>query len=153
MVDNKRSGKNKGGFSEEEKEAMREHSRELKAAGKTSGSGSKDGEKDVLAKISLMNDSDRRIAERFHSMVKRIAPELIPRTWYGMPAYSNSEGNVVCHFQPAAKFKTRYATVGFSDKALLNQGTMWPVAFAVLELNDSEENRIKDLLKKAVKGA
>jgi uncharacterized protein YdhG (YjbR/CyaY superfamily) len=128
----------------EERAAMREHSRELKAAARGA-----DGERDVLAKIAEMSASDRAIAERIHAIVKANAPGLSPKTWYGMPAYAK-DGKVVCHFQPAQKFKTRYATFGFSDAANLDKDTMWPVAFALKELTDKDEAKIAALVKKAV---
>jgi uncharacterized protein YdhG (YjbR/CyaY superfamily) len=111
-----------------------------------------DGEDEVLAKIAEMAEADRAMAERLHAIVKASAPALSPRTWYGMPAYAK-DGNVVCFFQSASKFKTRYATFGFSDKAKLDDGNMWPVAFALKELSAGDEARIVALLKKAVGGA
>jgi uncharacterized protein YdhG (YjbR/CyaY superfamily) len=131
------------GFTDEERAAMRERAREVKA-------GKADGESDVLAKIAEMPDSDRAMAERFHALVKATAPDLSPRTWYGMPAYAKDD-KVVCFFQSAAKFKARYATVGFSDKANLDQGAMWPTSFALKELTPTEEKKIAALVKKAVK--
>jgi uncharacterized protein YdhG (YjbR/CyaY superfamily) len=136
MAENKKSK----GFTAEEKAAMRERAREAKSEG---------GESDVLAKIAEMEGSDRAMAERVYELVKATAPDLSPRTWYGMPAYAKG-GKVVCHFQPAQKFKTRYATLGFSDKANLDESAMWPVAFALKELTAAEEARIVALLKKAV---
>jgi uncharacterized protein YdhG (YjbR/CyaY superfamily) len=121
---------------------MRERARETKTGGA-------DGESDVLAKIAEMTEPDRAMAERMHALVKATAPDLAPRTWYGMPAYAKG-GDVVCHFQPAQKFKSRYATIGFSDKANLDDGAMWPVAFALKELTDAEEARIAELVKRAV---
>jgi uncharacterized protein YdhG (YjbR/CyaY superfamily) len=132
------------GFSAEERAAMRERVKEMKAS-----AGKEDGERDVLAKIAEMNEADRVIAERVHAVVKDSAPTLSPRTWYGMPAYAQ-DGNVVCHFQPAQKFKTRYATIGFSDKANLDQGAMWPVGFALNELTPEVEAKLADLVKKAM---
>lgn len=132
------------GFSAEERAAMKERSRELKAA-----AGKADGEKDVLEKIAEMSEPDRAIAERIHALVKTVAPDLAPRTWYGMPAYAK-DGNVVCFFQAAQKFKTRYSTLGFSDKANLDEGHMWPTAFALKELTPAEEAAISALVKKAV---
>jgi uncharacterized protein YdhG (YjbR/CyaY superfamily) len=134
------------GFTAEERAAMRERAREMKAARRSDKS---DGESDVLAKIAEMHKSDRAIAKRVHAIVKTTAPELAPRTWYGMPAYAK-DGNVVCHFKPAQKFKTRYATLGFSDKANLDQGAMWPTEFAVMELTPDVEERIAALVKQAV---
>ena len=130
------------GFTEEEKAAMREVVRE-----RMSGGG---GESAVLAKIALMKGSDRAIGERLHAIVRANAPGLTPKTWYGMPAYADREGRVVCYFQDAAKFKARYATLGFSDKANLDEGGMWPVAFALKQLNADEEARVVSLLKRAV---
>jgi uncharacterized protein YdhG (YjbR/CyaY superfamily) len=138
------------GFSEEERAAMKERARELKAeARRGTGAKAADGERDVLAKIAEMPKSDRAMAERLHAIVKASAPALSPKTWYGMPAYAK-DGNVVCFFQSAQKFKTRYATFGFSDKANLDEGTMWPTAFALKELTAADEARIGALVKKAV---
>jgi uncharacterized protein YdhG (YjbR/CyaY superfamily) len=137
-----RAGKTAKGFTAEERAAMKERVREMKA-------GDADGESDLLAKIAEMPDSDRALAERIHAIVKASAPDLTPRTWYGMPAYEKA-GKVLCHFQPAQKFKTRYATFGFSDKANLDDGEMWPVAFALKELTPDVEARIGALLEKAV---
>jgi uncharacterized protein YdhG (YjbR/CyaY superfamily) len=131
------------GFTAEERAAMKERVQELKA-GKT------DGESDVLAKIAEMPKSDRVMAERIHAIVKASAPELAPRTWYGMPAYAK-DGKVVCFFQSAAKFKARYATIGFNDKANLDQGNMWPTSFALKELTAAEEKKLGALVKKAVR--
>ena len=121
---------------------MRERSREVKA-GKT------DGESDVLAKIAEMAEPDRAMAERLHVLIKASAPDLAPRTWYGMPAYAKG-GKVVCFFQSAAKFKTRYGTLGFNEEANLDDGAMWPTSFALAELTDAEEAMIGELVKKAV---
>ncbi len=132
-------------FSKEERDAMRERARELKARPR----GKADGEGDVLAKIAEMPPADRDLAERLHAIVKTSAPELSPRTWYGMPAYAK-DGQVVCFFQSGAKFKTRYATFGFSDKANLDDGNMWPSAFALKKLTRADEAKIRALLKKAV---
>jgi uncharacterized protein YdhG (YjbR/CyaY superfamily) len=131
------------GFTKEERAAMRERARETKA-------GKADGERDVLAKIAEMPDSDRVMAERLHALIKDAAPALAPRTWYGMPAYA-MDGKVVCFFQSAAKFKSRYATLGFSDKASLDKDAMWPISFALKELGPSEEKKISALVRKAVK--
>jgi uncharacterized protein YdhG (YjbR/CyaY superfamily) len=136
--------KSTNGFTAEEKAAMRERAREAKAA-----KGRADGESDVLAKIAEMPPSDRAMAKRLHALVKASAPELVPRTWYGMPAYANDD-NVVCFFQSAAKFKSRYATLGFSDRANLDDGAMWPTSFALKKLTPAEEPRIEALLKQAV---
>ena len=126
----------------EEKAAMRELVKERKG-------GSGDGEADVLAKIAEMPDDDRRMAEKLHALVKKTAPELRPRTWYGMPAYAK-DGNVICFFQAAGKFKARYATFGFSDKANLDDGAMWPTSFALTKLTAADEKRIRALVKQAV---
>ena len=131
-------------FTAEERAAMKERAQELKAAGRKA-----DGEAEVLAKIAEMPEADRDIAERLHAVVKASAPDLSPRTWYGMPAYA-TDGKVVCFFQSAQKFKTRYATFGFSDRANLDEGDMWPTAFALKKLTAAEEARIGALVKKAV---
>ena len=133
----------KKAFTAEERAAMRERAKERKAASKG------DGEGDVLAKIAEMQGSDRALAERVHAIVTASAPVLSPRTWYGMPAYAK-DGKVVCFFQSAQKFKTRYATLGFSDKANLDDGSMWPTAFALKELTAAVEARISKLVKTAV---
>jgi uncharacterized protein YdhG (YjbR/CyaY superfamily) len=143
------SAKSTKGFTEEEREAMRERSRELRAASRRPSARTEDGESDVLAKIAEMPEADRVMAERLHAIVKASAPELSPRTWYGMPAYAK-DGNVLCFFQSGQKFKSRYATLGFSDKAKLDEGAMWPTAFALTKLTGAEETRITALLKKAV---
>ena len=138
------------GFTDEERAAMRERAKELKATARRSPRAAKaDGESDVLAKIAEMPEPDRAMAERLHAIIKASAPALSPRTWYGMPAYAK-DGNVVCFFQCAQKFKTRYATLGFSDKANLDEGTMWPTTFALTELTAAGEARIAALVKKAV---
>ena len=137
------------GFTHEERAAMKEHAQELKAAARRgSGADKTDGESEVLAKIAEMPGPDRVMAERLHTIIKASAPALSPRTWYGMPAYAKA-GNVVCFFQSAQKFKTRYATLGFSDKANLDDGTLWPVAFALKELTAADEVRIGALVKQA----
>jgi uncharacterized protein YdhG (YjbR/CyaY superfamily) len=138
------------GFTDEERAAMKERAQELKAAARRGPrAGKADGESDVLARIAEMPDRDRAMAARLHAVVKASAPTLSPRTWYGMPAYA-WDGNVVCFFQSAQKFKTRYATFGFSDKAKLDEGAMWPTSFALKELTTAEEARIGALVKKAV---
>jgi uncharacterized protein YdhG (YjbR/CyaY superfamily) len=138
------------GFTAEERAAMKERAQELKAeARRRSKKGNGDGESDVLAKITEMKGSDRAMAKRFHAIVKESAPDLEPRTWYGMPAYAR-DGKVLCYFQSAEKFKSRYATVGFSDKANLDEGALFPVVFALKELTDTEEAKIAALVKKAV---
>jgi uncharacterized protein YdhG (YjbR/CyaY superfamily) len=144
------TGKAVKGFTEEERVAMQERAQELKAEARRSPRAKKaDGEGDVLAKIAEMAEPDRAMAERLHATIKASAPALSPRTWYGMPAYAK-DGNVVCFFQSAHRFKTRYATFGFSDKANLDEGTAWPVAFALKELTATDEVRIGALVKKAV---
>jgi uncharacterized protein YdhG (YjbR/CyaY superfamily) len=143
-ANNKRSK----GFTDEERAAMRERARELKSAGRK-GTGKADGESDVLAKIAEMPKADRELAERLHAIVRATAPELEPRTWYGMPAYAK-DGKVLCFFRNASKFKTRYATFGFSDTANLDEGGMWPTDFALKDLTATEEKKIVELLKKAL---
>jgi uncharacterized protein YdhG (YjbR/CyaY superfamily) len=132
----------KEGFSKEERLAMRERARELKSKG--------NGESEVLAKIAEMPPPDRAMAERLHAIVKASAPDLAPRTYYGMPAYAK-DGNIVCFFQSAHKFKARYATLGFSDKAKLDEGEMWPTYYALKALTPAVEARIKALVKQAVR--
>jgi uncharacterized protein YdhG (YjbR/CyaY superfamily) len=134
------------GFSAEEKAAMREATRERKAA----RSGQVDGEADLLAKIAEMPEPDRSLAERVHAIVTAAAPELAPKTWYGMPAYAK-DGKLICFFQAASKFKVRYATLGFQHDARVDDGSMWPVAFALTELTTADEARIAALVKKAVR--
>jgi len=136
-------------FTAQERAAMKERSRELKAAGGAKR-GKGDGEADVLAKIAEMPPSDRTMAKRVHALVKRSAPELSPKTWYGMPAYADADGKVVCFFQSGQKFKTRYATLGFSETATLDDGSMWPVAFALKQLTGAEEERVAELVRRAV---
>jgi uncharacterized protein YdhG (YjbR/CyaY superfamily) len=144
------TGKASGGFTDEERAAMKEHAQELKAAARRGPrAGKADGESAVLAKIAEMPEPDRVMAERLHAIIKASAPALSPRTWYGQPAYTK-DGNVVCFFQPAQKFNTRYATFGFSDQANLDEGTMWPTAFALKELTADGEARIAALVNKAV---
>ena len=144
------TGKKPTGFTDEERAAMRERVQELKAeASRGARAGGADGESDVLQKIAALPQPDRAIAERLHAIVKATAPALSPRTWYGMPAYAKN-GNVVCFFQSAQKFKTRYATLGFSDKANLDEGPMWPTGFALKELTAVAEAKIVALVKKAV---
>jgi uncharacterized protein YdhG (YjbR/CyaY superfamily) len=144
------TGKTFEGFTDEERAAMKERAQELKAATRRGPRAAKaDGESDLLAKIAAMPEPDRVIAERLHAIIKASAPALSAKTWYGMPAYAK-DGKVVCFFQSAQKFKTRYATLGFSDKANLDEGTMWPTAFALTELTAAAEARIGALVKKAV---
>ena len=138
------------GFTDEERAAVRERARELKAAARRGAAAKRaSGESDLLAKIAEMTQPDRAMAERLHALIKAGAPALSPTTWYGMPAYAK-DGKVVCFFQSAQKFKTRYATFGFSDKANLDDGAMWPTAFALKGLAAAEEARIAALVKKAV---
>jgi uncharacterized protein YdhG (YjbR/CyaY superfamily) len=138
------------GFTADERAAMKEYARELKTSARRGSRATKaDGENDVLEKIAEMPEPDRVIAERIHAIIKDAAPDLVPRTWYGMPAYAK-DGNVVCFFQPAVKFKARYATLGFSDKANLDDGAMWPTSFALTELTVTDEARIAELVKQAV---
>lgn len=139
--------KSKQGFTDEEKAAMRERVQELKAG---SRAGKADGESAVLAKIAAMPAPERAMGQRLHVIIKASAPVLSPKTWYGMPAYANKDGQVVCFFQSTQTFKTRYVTLGFSDKAKLDEGHMWPTAFALKELTAAEEARIGALVKKAV---
>ncbi len=143
------TGKTSKGFTAEERAAMKERAQELKAAARRGPrAGKADGESDVLAKIAEMPEPDRAMAERLHAVIKASAPALSPRTWYGMPAYAK-DGKVVCYFQSAQKFKTRYATFGFSDKANLDEGAMWPTSFALKELTAAEEAKISALVKRA----
>jgi len=138
------------GFTDEERAAMKEYAKELKTAARRGARASKDdGESDLLAKIAEMSESDRAMAERIHAIIKASAPDLAPKTWYGMPAYAK-DGNVVCFFQPAQKFKSRYATLGFSDKANLDDGAMWPTTYALKELTAADEARIVALVKQAI---
>jgi len=137
-------GKTSKGFTDEERVAMKERAQELKAAATKA-----DGESAVLAKIAEMSEPDRAMGERLHAIIKASAPTLSPRLWYGMPAYAK-DGKVVCFFQSAQKFNTRYATFGFSDAANLDEGALWPTAFALKELTSTEEARISALVKKAV---
>ena len=137
------SAKKSEGFTAEERAAMRERARELKAEAQKA-----EGESDVLAKIAEMPEPDRAMAERLHEIVKVSAPALSPKTWYGMPAYAK-DGKVVCFFQSAEKFDARYATFGFSDKANLDEGAMWPTSFALKELTAAEEAKITALVKRA----
>ncbi|HLH65144.1 MAG TPA: DUF1801 domain-containing protein [Solirubrobacteraceae bacterium] len=140
----KRTTQQSKGFSAEEKAAMRERSRELKAAKNRA-----DGEAEVLAKIAAMHESDRVLAERIHAIVKATAPQLVPRTWYGMPAYAKDD-KILCYFRDAQKFKTRYATFGFSDKANLDNGAMWPTDFALTQMTADVEQQIAALIRQAV---
>ena len=146
------TAKNKmsGGFTDEERGAMKEHAHEVKAAARRGPRGAEaDGDSDVLAKIAEMAEPDRALAERLHAIIKASAPALSPTTWYGMPAYAK-DGKMICFFQSAQKFNTRYATLGFSDKANLDEGAMWPTYFALTELTATEEARISALLRQAL---
>ena len=144
MAERKSSKSASKGFTAEERAAMRERAKELKAAANR-----EEAERDVLAKIAEMPEPDRGMAERLHGLVRESAPELEARTWYGMPAYSK-DGKVVCFFQSASKFKARYATLGFNDRANLDEGAMWPTSFALKALTAAEEARIGELVKRAV---
>jgi len=142
--------KTSGGFTAEERAAMKEHAQELKTAARRGPRAAKaDGESDVLAKIAEMPEPDRALGERLHAIITASAPALTPRTWYGMPAYAK-DGKIVCFFQAAQKFKTRYATLGFNDAANLDEGAMWPIAYALTELTAADEARIGALVKQAV---
>jgi uncharacterized protein YdhG (YjbR/CyaY superfamily) len=141
----KKAAQKSEGFTDEERAAMKERAKELKAEAQRA-----DGERAVLAKIAEMPEPDRAMAERLHEIVKASAPALSPKTWYGMPAYANKDGKVVCYFQGAQKFSTRYATLGFSDKANLDEGAMWATSFALKELTATEEAKISALVKRAV---
>ncbi|MER6154381.1 DUF1801 domain-containing protein [Streptomyces sp. NPDC001868] len=137
------------GFSAEEREAMKEHAQELKTSARRGPRAARaDGESDVLAKIADMTDADRVLAERLHAIVATAAPDLSPKLWYGMPAYARN-GKVVCFFQSAQKFRTRYATLGFSDQARLDEGTLWPTTYALTELTADTEARLGELIGKA----
>src|SRR2546427_10004792 len=143
-------GKTFKGFTDEERAAMKERARELKAAARRGPRADKaDGESALLAKIAEMPDPDRAMGKRLHAVIKASAPALSPKLWYGMPAYAK-DGKIVCFFQPAQKFKTRYATLGFNDAAHLDEGSMWPTAFALMKLTPADEARIGALVKKAV---
>lgn len=140
------SGRGSGAFTDAEKEAMKERAREARAAKKGSR---EDGEAAILAKIAEMPPADKEMAERIHALISRLAPELMPRTWYGMPAYYK-DGKVLCFFQPAAKFKARYATFGFDEVAQLDEGDMWPTSYALRKLSKADEQRLADLIKRAI---
>jgi uncharacterized protein YdhG (YjbR/CyaY superfamily) len=142
-----RNGEKYDGFTDDERDAMKQRAKELKAG--TRRSAKADTESDVLAKIAEMSESDRVIAERLHAVIKTHAPALTPKLWYGMPAYAR-DGKVVCHFQPATKFTTRYATLGFSDEANLDKGVMWPTSFALTRLTAADEAKIAALVTAAV---
>jgi uncharacterized protein YdhG (YjbR/CyaY superfamily) len=143
------SGSKSGGFTDEERAAMQERAKELKAESRSSTASKKaDGEADIRAKLAEMSEADRAMGERIHAIITAAAPGLSPRTWYGMPAYAR-DGKVVCFFQSAEKFKARYATLGFQDTANLDEGNMWSTSFALKELTDVEEARIAELVKQA----
>ncbi len=149
MNQDKGTRKMSGGFTDEERAAIKERAKELKAEVRAS----KDreaGERAVLEKIAEMPEPERAMAMRLHEIIKSSAPTLSPKTWYGMPAYANKDGKVVCFFQSAQKFNSRYATLGFSDAANLDDGAMWPTSFALKELTPAEETKIAALVKKAV---
>jgi uncharacterized protein YdhG (YjbR/CyaY superfamily) len=137
------------GFTDEEKAAMKERAKELKADARAKKDKA-EGERDVLAKIAELQGTDRAMAKRIHEIIKASAPALSPKTWYGMPAYANKDGKIVCFFTAASKFNSRYATFGFNDDAHLDEGAMWPVAFALKKLTATEEAKIAALMKKAV---
>ena len=139
---------NTSGFSAEERAAMKERAREQKAEARAEKSKA-DGERDVLAKIAEMPESDRVLAERVHAVVQTVAPDLVPKTWYGMPAYARG-GKVVCFFQSAEKFETRYATLGFSDQASLDDGAMWPTSFALVEWTSGVEGKVAALVQRCM---
>jgi uncharacterized protein YdhG (YjbR/CyaY superfamily) len=141
----KDTNKRSKGFTAEERAAMKERAQELKAEARKA-----DGEKALLAKVAEMPKADRAMAERLHEIVKASAPELSPKTWYGMPAYADKDGKVVCYFTPASKFKERYATFGFNATANLDEGNMWPTSFALNKLTAAEEKKIAALVKTAV---
>jgi uncharacterized protein YdhG (YjbR/CyaY superfamily) len=138
------------GFTAEERAAMQERARELKAARRGGRSGKADGESDLRAKIAEMSEPDRSLAERVHAIVTANAPDLASKTWYGMPAYANRDGKIVCFFQAASKFKVRYSTLGFQPDANLDNGPMWPTSFALLEVTPEVEARLAALVKQAV---
>jgi uncharacterized protein YdhG (YjbR/CyaY superfamily) len=149
MKQSKKSTKKTEGFTDEERAAMKERAKELKAEARANKKKAA-GESDVLTKIAEMPEPDRTMATRLHEIITASVPDLWPKTWYGMPAYAR-DGKVVCFFQSASKFNTRYATLGFNDAANLDEGAMWPVAFALKELTAAEETKISALVKKAVK--
>jgi uncharacterized protein YdhG (YjbR/CyaY superfamily) len=149
MAKSKSTAKKSDGFTDEERAAMKERAKELKAEARRKKN-REEGEADLLAKIAEMSEPDRTMAARVHEIVTAAAPSLMPKTWYGMPAYANEDGKVVCFFQNAEKFKARYATFGFNDSANLDEGAMWPTSFALKELTPAAEERIVALVKKAV---
>ncbi len=147
--DSTKKAKKSDGFTEEERAAMKERAKEMKAESRAKKNKA-DGEKDLLEKVAEMPESDRIMATRLHEIMKANAPGLTPKTWYGMPAYANSDGKVVCFFQSAAKFNARYATLGFQDTANLDDGNLWPTSFALKALTEADEANIVALVKKAV---
>jgi uncharacterized protein YdhG (YjbR/CyaY superfamily) len=149
MAESKAGKKSAETFTKEEREAMRERARELKAEARRSASRA-DGERELQEKIAEMPRADRALAKRIHEIVTKSAPGLLPKTWYGMPAYANDDGKVVCFFQSADKFKSRYATFGFNADAKLDEGSMWATSFALTKLTAADEKRIAALVKKAV---
>ncbi|OGK17478.1 hypothetical protein A2774_05535 [Candidatus Roizmanbacteria bacterium RIFCSPHIGHO2_01_FULL_39_12c] len=150
QTDNKKANKTYTGFTDEERAAMKERAQELRVEARSKKDKAA-GESTVLSKIAAMPEPDRSMAKRLHEIIKASAPALLPKTWYGMPAYANKDGKVICFFQSASKFKARYATFGFNDEANLDEGAMWPTSFALKKLTDAEEARIVALVKKAVK--
>jgi len=149
-TDTEKSTKKSGeGFTAEEKAAMKARAQEMKAEARA-GKDRTEGEKAILAGISAMKEPDRSMAKRLHEVITASAPSLLPKTWYGMPAYANQDGKVLCFFQSAQKFNTRYATLGFSDLANLDEGAMWPTTFALMKLTAAEEAKIIALVKKAM---
>jgi uncharacterized protein YdhG (YjbR/CyaY superfamily) len=145
MNDTRKPAKKYEGFSDEERAAMKERAKELKAAERKA-----DGDRQVLDKIAELPEPDRALGERLHAIVTASAPDLSPRTWYGMPAYADKDGNVLCYFTPASKFKSRYATFGFNDAANLDDGNVWATSFALTKLTAADEKRIGALVKQAV---
>ena len=155
MTDTKKTGRSTAGskgFSAEERAAMKERAKELKAEERWKKDRAA-GERDLQAKIDEMPTSDKTMAQRIHAVVTATAPDLLPKTWYGMPAWANADGKVVCFFTPAAKFKERYATFGFNADANLDEGSMWPTSWALTKLTPADEKRLGALVKKAVSGA
>ena len=141
-------GSKSKGFTDDERAAMKERAKELKAEARSNANRA-EGERDLLAKIAGMPKSDRDMAEKIHAIVSDVAPELSPKTWYGMPAYANTDGKVVCFFKSAEKFKSRYATFGFEEAANLDDGAMWPTSYALTKLTDADEKKIRAMVKKA----
>ncbi len=149
MSPKKEPDKKAGGFTDEERAAMKERAQEMSSEARRGRGSDQDGEADVLAKIAEMPEPDRTLATRLHALIKKTAPGLAPKTWYGMPAYAR-DGKVVCFFQSAQKFKSRYGTLGFSDEAKLDEGDMWPTAFALKAFTADQEAKIAALVKRAV---